>query len=117
MALAQPASPAQRSPLGFEDPGLAGLRELTNLNDIMRLLHEVAAKERSVNAELEGLLSKRGALEGGLVTLQSSTAEVDRQLTMRSACQGLRWVCGTNLLLRQRDSSWQFYCVELDQTN
>ncbi len=75
--MAQPASPLPtQPPLSFTKPGLAGLQELTNLNDISRLLHEMLAKERSVNAELEGLLSKRSTLEGSLVTLQSSTAEV-----------------------------------------
>ena len=57
-------------------PSMAGLRELTNLNDITRVLHEMLARERSVNAELEGLITKRGMLEAGLVTLRSSTAEV-----------------------------------------
>lgn len=55
---------------------MAGLHDLTNLNDITRLLHEMLAKERSVNAELEGLLQKRSTLEGSMVTLQSSTAEM-----------------------------------------
>jgi hypothetical protein len=55
---------------------MAVLRELTNLNDITRVLHEMLARERCVNAELEGLTAKRGTLETGLVTLRSSTAEV-----------------------------------------
>lgn len=68
----------QQAPLALSEPSMAGLRELTNLNDITRLLHEMLAKERGVNAELEGLIAKRGTLEGGLVTLRSSTAEASR---------------------------------------
>ncbi len=74
--MSQPALSAAVQLLSLDESGLAGLQQLTNLNDITRLLHEMLARERSVNAELEGLLSKRSTLEGGLVTLQSSTAEV-----------------------------------------
>ncbi|KAK9830013.1 hypothetical protein WJX72_009198 [[Myrmecia] bisecta] len=49
--------------------------QLTNLNDINRLLHETVAKERSIDAELEQLLSKREDIEAGLLVLHSATAE------------------------------------------
>lgn len=73
------ASPliAQQAQLASSvQPSMSGLRELTNLNDITRVLHEMLARERGVNAELEGLITKRGTLEAGLITLRSSTAEV-----------------------------------------
>jgi hypothetical protein len=57
--------------------GLAGsCRELTNLADISRLLHEVVAKERAIDGELEQQLGRRGEIEKSLLLLNSSTAEV-----------------------------------------
>ena len=62
-----------------EAPALEGeaeaVAQLTNLNDINRLLNETLGRERAVDVELEGLLAKRRVIEGSLATLQSSTAE------------------------------------------
>ena len=73
--MAAPLMAQQAQLASSAQPSMSGLRELTNLNDITRVLHEMLARERSVNAELEGLITKRGTLEAGLVTLRSSTAE------------------------------------------
>lgn len=51
------------------------MSQLTNLNDINRLLNETLGRERAVDVELEGMLAKRRVIEGSLATLQSSTAE------------------------------------------
>ena len=53
----------------------AAVAQLTNLNDINRLLQETLGRERAVDLELEGLLAKRGDIEGRLGALQSSTTE------------------------------------------
>jgi hypothetical protein len=74
--MAAPLMAQQAQLASSAQPSMSGLRELTNLNDITRVLHEMLARERGVNAELEGLITKRGTLEAGLVTLRSSTAEV-----------------------------------------
>jgi len=55
---------------------LANCRGLTNLNDINRLLHEVVARERAIDSELEQQLGRRGEIERSLQLTSSSTAEV-----------------------------------------
>ena len=55
---------------------LESIKRLTNLADINRALHETHAKERSIEAELEELLSKRSAIEETFVTLHDSASEV-----------------------------------------
>ncbi|CAL5229024.1 g12271 [Coccomyxa viridis] len=55
--------------------GLESIKRLTNLADINRALHETHAKERSIEAELEELLSKRTAIEDTFVTLHDSASE------------------------------------------
>lgn len=55
---------------------LALIHRLTNLNDINRILHETIAKERSIDNELDQLLSKRGDLERSFLLLNTPTAEV-----------------------------------------
>ena len=55
---------------------LASVRALNNINDVNRLLHEANTKERSIDAELEQLLSRRGQLEDSLLTLHDATTEV-----------------------------------------
>ena len=57
------------------DGEAAAAAQLTNLNDINRLLQETLGGERAIDAELEGLLAKRGDIEGRLASLQTSTAE------------------------------------------
>ncbi|GFH19036.1 Cog4 domain-containing protein, partial [Haematococcus lacustris] len=54
---------------------LAVIHRLTNLNDINRLLHETVAKERSIDDDLDKLLSKRADLERTLLKLNAPTAE------------------------------------------
>ncbi|KAK9828174.1 hypothetical protein WJX74_001770 [Apatococcus lobatus] len=51
------------------------LERLTSLGDINKLLQETVSKERSIELELEGLLSKRSTLERSLSHLQASTRE------------------------------------------
>ncbi len=51
------------------------MAQLTSLNDINRLLHETLGRERAIDGELEGLLAKRGDVEGRLLDLRASTAE------------------------------------------
>lgn len=52
------------------------LQQLTNLNDINRLLHETIAKERAIEAELDKQLSKRNDLERNILLLNAATSEV-----------------------------------------
>lgn len=59
---------------------LESIRRLTNLADINRALHETHARERSIEAELEELLSKRDAIEETFVTLHDSASEVRMDL-------------------------------------
>ena len=56
------------------------IKRLTNLADINRALHETHARERSIEAELEELLSKRSAIEETFVTLHDSASEVRGQM-------------------------------------
>jgi hypothetical protein len=60
---------------------VALIHKLTNLNDINRLLHEVLQKERTVDNELDRLLSKRGELERNFLLLNAPTTEVRRSAT------------------------------------
>ena len=77
------------------------MAQLTSLNDINRLLHETLGRERAIDAELEGLLAKRGDVEGRLLDLRASTAEACLHDThpVRSA--------GARLCLAVRMSSLQ----------
>lgn len=59
------------APLDF-----SSVKRLTNLNDINRALHETVALERSIEAELEQLLSKRADIEKGFITLHDSASDV-----------------------------------------
>lgn len=52
------------------------LQQLTNLNDINRLLHETVAKERAIEAELDKQLSNRSELERSILLINASTSEV-----------------------------------------
>ncbi len=54
----------------------SSVRRLTNLNDINRALHETVALERSIEAELEQLLSKRADIEKGFISLHDSASDV-----------------------------------------
>ena len=60
---------------------LESIKGLTNLADINRALHETHARERSIEAELEELLSKRSAIEETFVTLHDSASEVRNWLS------------------------------------
>ena len=55
---------------------LESIRRLTNLADINRALHETHAHERSIEADLEELLSKRSTIEETFVALHDSASEV-----------------------------------------
>lgn len=50
--------------------------KLTNLNDINRMLHEVLAKERVIDTELDKHLARREELEKQILQLHASTSEV-----------------------------------------
>lgn len=67
----------------------SSVRRLTNLNDINRALHETVARERSIEAELEMFLSKRGDIEKMFSNLHDAAAEVilRRQPTVPFASQ------------------------------
>ncbi len=52
------------------------LENLTSLADINKLLSETISKERNIELELEGLLSKRSDQERRLSHLHTSTREV-----------------------------------------
>ncbi|KAK9907313.1 hypothetical protein WJX75_001280 [Coccomyxa subellipsoidea] len=54
----------------------SSVKRLTNLTDINRALHETVARERSIEAELEQLLSKRVEIEKGFVNLHDSASDV-----------------------------------------
>ena len=66
---------------------LESVKRLTNLADINRALHETHARERSIEAELEELLSKRTAIEETFVTLHDSASEV--RLPCSLSCPGI----------------------------
>ncbi len=55
---------------------LALIHRLTNLNEINKMLHETIAKERTLEQELDQLLSKRADLERSFLLLNAPTAEV-----------------------------------------
>jgi hypothetical protein len=67
------------APLDF-----SAVRRLTNLNDINRALHETVARERSMEAELELLLSRRGEIERSFLDLHDSAAEVKLLVPIQS---------------------------------
>jgi conserved oligomeric Golgi complex subunit 4 len=52
------------------------IQRLTNLNDINRLLNDTIAKERTIDSDLDRLLSHRTHIERGILVLGSSTQEV-----------------------------------------
>lgn len=55
---------------------MAVIRQLTNLNDINRLLHETIAKERGIDADLDRQLNKRSDIERSILLLNATTSEV-----------------------------------------
>lgn len=55
---------------------LTAVRNLSNANDVNRLLHEANTRERSIDAELEQLLSRRDQLDDRILALHATTAEV-----------------------------------------
>lgn len=61
---------------------------LTSLADVNRLLNDIKARERSIEALLEGLQINRATKEREIASLQSSTNEVTflpRSLSLHSA--------------------------------
>ena len=73
---------------------LESIKRLTNLADINRALHETHAHERSIEAELEELLSKRSTIEETFVTLHDCASEVRPPLfitTVREPAHGSCW--------------------------
>jgi hypothetical protein len=60
----------------MEVGNLAVIRNLTNLTDVNRLLHEINARERSIEGILEGLQINRSSKESELSHLHSSSQEV-----------------------------------------
>uniref|UniRef100_A0A7S3RBF0 Conserved oligomeric Golgi complex subunit 4 n=1 Tax=Dunaliella tertiolecta TaxID=3047 RepID=A0A7S3RBF0_DUNTE len=54
---------------------LSSIHRLTNLSDINRFSHEVTAKERAVDGELDQLLSKRTDLENRFLLLKAPITE------------------------------------------
>ncbi len=73
---------------------LESIKRLTNLADINRALHETHAHERSIEAELEELLSKRSSIEESFVSLHDSASEVRPPVltaTVREPAHGFCW--------------------------
>jgi chromosome segregation ATPase len=81
------------------DPGapldLAPARALSNLAEVNRALQDVAAEERGIDAELDGLLSARAGLERDLARLADQTAEVrEERAGLRGRARACRHPCG-----------------------
>lgn len=55
---------------------MQAVEQLTNPNDINKLLHESLATERTIDAGLEQLLGRRGQLQDELVSLANFSGEV-----------------------------------------
>lgn len=87
MALQSPLAHSITPRAFVDDTGFPDVRELDSLHDISRLLQEVVGHERTVNAELEELLSKRGALESTIISLHGST--VDMLQSVKADAEGL----------------------------
>ena len=62
------------------------IHRLTNLADINRILHETIAKERSLDVELDQLLSKRAEIERSFLLLNAPTAEVCKMPALYALC-------------------------------
>ncbi len=56
---------------------VAALRQLTNPADIPRLLSAALARERAIDAELEGMLGRREAIQAEMLEMTASTSEVN----------------------------------------
>lgn len=61
---------------GLEVGDLSVTNRLTSLADVNRLLNDIKARERSIEALLEGLQVNRGTKEREIANLQASTSEV-----------------------------------------
>lgn len=55
---------------------VAVIHKLTSLADVNRMLHESLAKERTIDSDLDRLLSKRVELERSFLLLNAPTVEV-----------------------------------------
>lgn len=64
----------------MEVSNLAVVKNLTNLADVNRLLHEINARERSIEGILEGLQANRSAKEAELSHLHTSSQEVKHDM-------------------------------------
>lgn len=64
---------------------LSALASLTAPADVVRLLHEVVAHERAIEADLDRQLERRGELERSLLLLNASTTEVRCPLWLHAA--------------------------------
>ncbi len=67
---------------------------LTNINDINRFLHETVAKERSIDAELEQLLTRRTEVEKSILALHTASSEVFLQHNGLLATMSAHGCCG-----------------------
>ena len=85
------------APLDF-----SSVRRLTNLNDINRALHETLALERSIEAELEQLLSKRADIEKGFINLHDSASDVSITRSQMQV-QFLQYICVLSPKLKFRE--------------
>ena len=66
----------EQQPASFPPEALKLVENLTSVQTINRLLGETAAQERSVDEELEQLLSRRAVFESRILDLRASTAQV-----------------------------------------
>ena len=66
----------EQQPAPFPPEALKLVENLTSVQTINRLLGETAAQERSIDEELEQLLSRRAVFESRILDLRASTAQV-----------------------------------------
>eukprot|EP00878_Enallax_costatus_P016453 GHUV01017258.1.p1 GENE.GHUV01017258.1~~GHUV01017258.1.p1 ORF type:complete len:570 (+),score=170.72 GHUV01017258.1:179-1888(+) len=90
------------------------LQQLTNLDDINRLLHETIAKERAIEAELDKQLGKRSELERNILLLNATTSEM-LELARADAEQLFKSVQSTAQLADRIGS--RVRCLDQQQSN
>lgn len=92
---------------------LESIKRLTNLADVNRALLETHARERSIEAELEELLSRRSAIQETFVTLHDSASEV-RTLTGLCPIRSMTlFAWEQNLDCKMVPSPWATACSKI----
>ncbi len=108
-----------------QGPGmLQQIRSLTDIGDMTRLLHECIAYERSIDGELETLLSQRQELEKSLGSLYQSAEVLEVYGQMKGQCSnaiemftGKLEMCFQNSeLMNALSIMYPQFCMHLDAT-